>query len=337
MKRNEVISFLQCFAIVLVVIGHSFVQQGFDLKKLLICGFHVQLFFSISGYLFMAGIEKYRSDGVWNFLRQKTLRLLWPYLFFSVLSFIVKATILSLGADHYSLRSVDISIGALIHSILYPSDNANIFLWFLFTLFAIFVVFGFVIQCYRFGKTAVNIALLFVFIYLSILFPPVDVRYSIMLLGYNNYAHNAVYFYLGMMFYNYRNYLFSCTKRVYLLLVIISLCFYVLLFFMPLSPVSYVLKRVSGILFGWSLALWVKGFSDKKIVRLIATYSYQVFLLSWFVHQAVIIGCYRMLGWNESLCFWLGLTGALGISVGIAFVTDRYVRSRFVRSLLGLK
>jgi peptidoglycan/LPS O-acetylase OafA/YrhL len=106
---------------------------------------------------------------------------------------------------------------------------------------------------------------------------------------------------------------------------------------MPLVPVSYILKGVIGILFGWWLAYWVKGFSDKKFVRLIATYSYQIFLLSWFVHQVVIIGCYRMLGWNESLCFWLGLTGALSISVGIAFVVDHYVRLRFVRSLFGLK
>lgn len=62
-----------------------------------------------------------------------------PYIFISTMAFFPKALL-----SEFAMRPVDISLGSYIHQLVYPWSNVIIYLWFLPTLFIIFmiVVFG---------------------------------------------------------------------------------------------------------------------------------------------------------------------------------------------------
>ena len=78
-------SFLHVFAILLVVLGHSFYQTN-SLIVDWMYQFHVPLFFFVSGYLFNVSVNgKPLQPHI--FLSRKAVRLLLPYFALSTLLF----------------------------------------------------------------------------------------------------------------------------------------------------------------------------------------------------------------------------------------------------------
>ena len=136
--KNNLISFLQAFGIVLVVIGHS--CQGAPARPLWffwIYSFHMPLFMFISGFLLRYGNERKGSSladtPIRTFLWKKVKRLLIPYVTISTLAYFPKAAL-----SRFAARPMDISVNDYVHMLLYPWDNVIIFFWFLPTLFIIF-------------------------------------------------------------------------------------------------------------------------------------------------------------------------------------------------------
>lgn len=87
--KNKKILFLQCFGILLVVLGHS--GENIPYLTKWIYSFHMPLFIFISGYL----LDYTSKNGIIkinyvNFIKKKIIRLLVPYLVISSLAYIPK-------------------------------------------------------------------------------------------------------------------------------------------------------------------------------------------------------------------------------------------------------
>ena len=142
-KRSDDYSVLKALTVILVVLGHvtifysSFggailypVNKTLDLVTRWIYLFHMQLFMFLSGAVYQACIQagKYRS--LPSFLLNKGKRLLVPYFTFGALNVAPVMILLGISRDTY--------FGYFLRGIVLCDNNRH--LWFLITLFAIFVI-----------------------------------------------------------------------------------------------------------------------------------------------------------------------------------------------------
>lgn len=141
-KNSTLLSFLQAFGILLVVVGHSFYGNPTAFINRWIYTFHMPLFMFLSGFLLSYGVVRKGIPladvalfGKNGFVLSKVKRLLVPYIAISSLAFLPKSLM-----NAYTIHPVDVSLTSYLHSLLYPWDNAIIFFWFLPTLFLVFML-----------------------------------------------------------------------------------------------------------------------------------------------------------------------------------------------------
>ena len=138
-KRIQYISCLQILGPIFVVLGHSLNGLNssgpwYVFSKQWIYIFHMPLFFLISGYLlshkgFLRG-RPYR-----NFIFDKFLRLIFPYLIWNLLFCIPKLIV-----QDYIVDSTPQNITDLLLAFLYPRQNIWGHTWFLLGLFVIYTI-----------------------------------------------------------------------------------------------------------------------------------------------------------------------------------------------------
>lgn len=140
MKPLRDILFLQTFGIILVVLGHSFYQFPTNTPFIRwVYGFHMPLFFFISGYLLRyvhGDLAHLRLTGRKGYLTRKARRLLVPYAVISSLFFVPKAIL-----SRYSVRPIHLDLHDYLDQLLMPYHNVFGAYWFMPTLFLIFTVF----------------------------------------------------------------------------------------------------------------------------------------------------------------------------------------------------
>lgn len=124
-QRDISIDIAKGIGIILVVYGHLACPVAREIFL-----FHMPLFFLLSGYFFSA------KDSMRIFVKKKTKALLFPFLLFYIFAFIY----------HFEIFNGDMNIISYIHSFNSFIDP-NPHLWFLLSLFEIFVVF-FVVEKY---------------------------------------------------------------------------------------------------------------------------------------------------------------------------------------------
>lgn len=142
-KRSDDYSVLKALTVILVILGHvttfysrtgGVVAYPFylplDLLTRWIYLFHMQLFMFLSGAVYHACIEagKYRSLS--GFLQNKGKRLLVPYFAFGALNVAPVMVLLGFSRENY--------FSYLLRGIVLCENNRH--LWFLVTLFAIFLI-----------------------------------------------------------------------------------------------------------------------------------------------------------------------------------------------------
>ena len=143
MKKNFVhIDILKGIAIILVVIGH-FYPQSFQLDSWttvnkLIYSFHMPLFMVISGYLFAnSNFIINTSKSYFEFIQKKSVRLLFTYFSISLIIILSK-----LFAEIFFTLQYSISIQTILfHVFVQPMGGPTTFLWFIYTLWIIFLIF----------------------------------------------------------------------------------------------------------------------------------------------------------------------------------------------------
>lgn len=268
---------LQFWGIFLVVLGHSLPYKDmpicFQLLFQWIYAFHMPLFFSISGYLYKCNLSKYISAGRSKFVHQKFVRLIIPFIFLNILTFPIKIIL-----ESFTYRSVGHDLIDFVGTFLYLDQIPIGNLWFVVVLFQLFIIFFFLLP-----KRIIERPLLLVpiFILLNYVFSVLPIKYGIYnVLGCGTAISNLLYFYIGMLIFDSKDKQKSngCIRVIlsligYLLIVIyvshFSDCFY----FTPFIAVV-------GIISSWGLASDI-NISQTRLA-IIAKYSYQIYLLSWF-------------------------------------------------------
>jgi fucose 4-O-acetylase-like acetyltransferase len=165
-KYYEEIEMLKGISIILVILGHAIIVYPIDLHNILWCKilydfiytFHMPLFFAVSGYCF-----SYNKNYV-QFIKKKVVRLLFPYIIFSLPDLLLRAF-------SHNLVNRTTSIQDGIKSILLYGGQY----WFLYVLFLIFLIYPSFERLLR-SKTSY----LFVFLLIFVLnFIPLPTIFSI--------------------------------------------------------------------------------------------------------------------------------------------------------------
>lgn len=328
LHRNPLISFLQIFGILLVVLGHSFVWgvQN-NLLRNWIYSFHMPLFFFISGYLF----KNCKLSGLDGFFAKKTRRLLYPYI---IISSIVYFSGFSLRKSVIHLGSSPVSKWG--HMLAYPFQNVVLPFWFLPTLFIVMIVFMLGLRVYQrwhhyfIGGVGSMMLLLFVFH----LFNPVkDV--SFLNLGW--VLHYIFYFILGVGYHHAQE---KIDRKLYLhnnIAVLITFAFSMALLPFDLLGLD-VLKAVNGIVF--SIALGYRYIRcNYSFFHHLEGKSFAIYLFSWFP-QVVI---QEQLSLNHMHWLWASLIAIVaGVYLPVIiyyfaqWLNKHYQYSRYVTMLIGL-
>lgn len=283
-NRNRLISFLQAYGIILVVLGHSFVGYGENHPiAVWIYNFHMPLFFFISGYLLYYSplihgrqLGQTKMTGSNGFLMKKVKRLLIPYVFISSLAFIPKAY-LSRFAD----RPVELSFDAWWHMLVYPWDNVIIYFWYLPTLF--------LIMCMVMGDVKLSASLRFSLPPYVIL-PMLVILYfynplnGVSIFNMQGVVTNLVYFTAGIYYCanQEKTERFLRLSNPFYLIIPLLLS---ILFMYGEGKGADILLAFNGILFSlWLGHLYVR--SACRFLNHLDNASYAIYLFSWFPQVA---------------------------------------------------
>lgn len=153
--RDNSLDILKGFGILTMVMGHSNMGESFNLY---IAGFHMQLFFLVSGYLFNA--KKYELK---NFIKRKTQSLLYPYVTFAIIT-ILYCLLISLLKDENVYDFPNYLLGVIYSNrSIFPITGA---LWFLQCLFIVSVLFWFISRCKKWIGNSL-ICMFFILAYLQ--------------------------------------------------------------------------------------------------------------------------------------------------------------------------
>lgn len=241
------ISFLHVFAILLVVIGHSFFQMESPIVDW-IYQFHVPLFFFVSGYLFNVSV-KGKQIQPHIFLRHKAVRLLLPYFALSTLLFVPKLLL-----SQFMVRPIHANWGEYVSMLIYPYRNVNGSYWFLPTLFLLFVFAVIVLflsqRVQRRMSFTISILLLFLLALSSILLPfSHDTLFNIV-----GAIHYAFYFALGYFVFSFGLMRFLDKEKTILLVFLFTLSVSFFGLYVNKSPLMSLFFAIDGILMSVALA-----------------------------------------------------------------------------------
>ena len=146
--RNRALDSVKGIAVLLVVFGHYIPASSPDYWRWFagsfIYSFHMPVFFIISGYLFGRGRQPLGPRAVLRFSGKKAQRLMVPFLCVAFLYLFIK-----LPAQFFFTMSMPVSLDSFWILLEDPGHFYAPFLWFLETLFLIFVLFVLLLQVVR--------------------------------------------------------------------------------------------------------------------------------------------------------------------------------------------
>lgn len=305
------ISILQGWSMLLVVIGHITLTNIFNdpstpistyIEKL-IYRFHMPLFMFISGMLFyltkLSRVKDYMPT-----VKDKARRLLVPYLVFSISTLFIKLLFSSVVKN-----PVDSSVQSILNILIYPTRNPLGEMWFIATLFILFLFLPLYQWGIKNGKR--SIVLLCLAVLLNIYSPN-----NIYLLGISLVSHYFVYFYAGILFFRYNmiNYLNSINAFLLILFVFIVLNIYI----PPTLIASF-----TGIMFSIVLSLQLSRYMP-GIFSSYRDYTFQIFLLGIFVQMMIrYLYIKTQFEYSYPLFYISSIIIGLYIPVGIARIIQK--------------
>lgn len=297
-RQLRFISHASGIGILLVVFGHSTMpnkivaahppSQPYELVKHVIefiYSFHMPLFFAISGLLFAhttSGLSSWIPDV--RFIRNKARRLLLPYFSISTLTFPMKVLM-----SAHALHPVTWSLESYLTTLFFPWKNTIVFFWFLITLFEIFLVavplkkgydsFG---AAWGLPVTAVLVAFYFLF--------PHGSPETATFLNWTGALHNLIFFWMGIVGYPvacaFANSKTSLVAGVFGMTMLAAT--YVSFLFSPNFMYMKLVAAILGTVSVFAISISAQHFSS-WLSDSIENASFQIYLLSWFPQQAVIL------------------------------------------------
>lgn len=320
------IELLQAFAIITVFLGHAlriYHSEGWyfhkaqvnlycDVADKVIYSFHMPLFVFLSGYLFYANIDKIKSLGQYAIKRAK--RLLVPFLFMGLL---------------FVLPLICI-IDPLEKNVIFYYKNFLNFkqcwhLWFLPMLFCVNIIFA---TLFVKIKNINKLFLCFILILLNIF--KIKGAQSC----FYNIPTYLIYFYLGCLFFEYKNIIKEKISK-YLGLIGFILIFSEIFLYNYNFKILSLLTAVSCILFLY--------LSSLKITKGNASNNYAVTFLSnnlfilYLLHEPILALILKYLKWGSSysplvsvnILFWLTLIICILVIIFIKYLKTVFIKNKY--------
>lgn len=286
--------------------------SGYEVNKVLksitefIYGFHMPLFIALSGFVFAMCIDigKYRDKK--KFVINKFKRLVIPYLFFGILYVAPIVVLLNITNDSYFVYCV--------RDIIFGQDSRH--LWFLTTLFLIFMVAMFLKP--RDLKT--SIVTIFICGLSFIISKFVHITIIQQFLG------NIVFFYIG--YFLSLLYKFYNKKYLKIFLAIIFTIIYCICF---IFNVQMDILKFIGVIFGF-FVLFCLPIIKNKVMNIFKEYSMGIYLF----HPMIIYVLYYLLI-NYNLNPYIQSIMITIISVIISIVLTYLLKRLKLNFILGEK
>lgn len=273
-----------------------------------------------------------------------------PYIIISSIAYLPKVFL-----GKFAQRSIDLSIGSYLHSLLYPWDNTIIFFWFLPTLFFIMII---VVILLKITKNRLHIVCYFSVILSVIILNFIDIKF----LNINGIFNYMLFFCLGMMYCKYEakldekigdniNKIFIF---VFIILIINAMTnifdanlivnkFYktenLTAFIDIINRFFYIGIAISGIILSIILSkLYCKY--NYAFFEHLERKTYTIYLLSWFPQVFVRIVGYQILKLSMiyvvPISFILGVYIPVIINIYVKYFILRYNKFRFLSIILGI-
>lgn len=306
---------LQGWAMLWVVIGHSPLgepETGPEWENILYhfaYSFHMPLFMLVSGWLFYRtrfGVKDSGGGGKkWTYpaiVKDKALRLLLPGLVFSVVALVLKVFF-----PGEMSRQVGLNMNDIIHSYIYPYDNPFREIWFIVTLFWLFLMTP--VWKLTLKKDSIMWGTVLLLIGFHVWNPKVE------FLCIGTIFNYAIWFYLGLVI--------SKTNAVELLFmksVPITFLVGVAVYVLGLYTNEFLVKS-GGIVFSFAIALAADKYIPKLFISF-RNYTYQIFLMGIFSQIGLKI-LYRHIAMPYMLAFLLCVAVGLYVPVFISKVAER--------------
>ncbi len=263
MKNNKIVN-IRALAIIIVVLGHSIILYStswgiyqsinkvkfLDTLKNIINLIQMPLFFSISGFLLYYSLNK--NINFREFIIKKVKRLIIPFIIFGIFWMIpIKLLVNYPGYQNLNLNQI-------ILRLLTGNDSGH--LWYLPTLFIIFLMIVFLKKCIIKNFDLVLFVILLVVSYFSS-----NLQINIFIKQASFYAF---YFYLGTLINKYQK--ISLNKYI---IILILLNIILLKCFCDLKIFEYLL-----IVFTIILIYKIIPNQESKILKIISENSYSIYL-----------------------------------------------------------
>lgn len=284
MKKNYFteINIARGLTVLFVLLGHSIPDaQTSDTQGIIIkfietyCySFHMALFFMLSGFVSATGIK---NKIFMDELSKKFKRLLIPYFFYSILTLFLKLIFSEYANNKFDLKDC--------WKILF-GQNPNGGIWFLWTLFFVWVLsFG----CMKIFLKEEYILMFSLFLYFCNVF--FELGYAASICGY------FIFFAIGMFIYsNYNAFKkFLSGNIIYSYISLIALGIWSCLN-IHVNGIYLITALVGGLSI-WNLSIYISKKENKlnKILNIFGDYSYDIYLLSYFIQVPIRVICFRIL------------------------------------------
>lgn len=323
-KRWKEIDVLYTIGIILVLIGHSHSSdwssfRGTTLEKAIqfIYTFHMPLFFFISGFLFQNS-HSLQERGYETYIKDKALRLLTPYLFWSLIAAIPK---------YYVENSSFTGVGkAVLDVFINPRASVWGHFWFLPVLFLTYVIFGAAKKQIEGYKRIATVLVVTAVIY----FLPIRTN----ILGLSD-LHTSIFFFAVGMAVN----LFLTEKRLNIprwggILWIIAVTAGCAL----LTSQAYTNSAIGLIVALLMLSVCWVGAEMVEVNGWISSHNFTIYIFSWFF-QAVMMAIGGRLGFNWIITFFtmfgVGLNGP--VIVILLYEWMPFLHKYSIKLVLGMR
>ena len=301
---NE-INIMRGMAVLCVVIGHSFNPTetptilGF-IKSFVYC-FHMPAFFFISGFL--EGEKRRSISEKKQAIVKKAKRLMVPYFFLTVVTAVLKLLFGAFARNplNYSTLAVDVLIGR---------NNPNGGLWFLYALFVI-SIFGILFD--TINRTTLTGTMFVLYMLNSVVF-----KQSGYVVGFF-LSYAWIYFMGGAV----RKHLYEKMKNSELLMsvkgiviiAVVSVGYMMLAFVRIYKSQSWILATavtVIGVFLLFVIAVQIEHYHcGEKLWMLLGDYGMDIYMIGYYVQQAIFVICGKILGLDYLIYAWLMLTFGL--------------------------
>lgn len=317
-KYFSEINICRGIAVLLVLLGHSFpdAQTGIEYVGVkwvfdFLYAFHMGLFFILSG--FVSAKKIYEADSPVSVeVLKKVKRLLIPYFVYSVITLFLKVFFESYANNPFSLSEFwQILLG----------KNPNGGLWYLWTLFVMSVFLYLLAKairpCSEKTKTGILLGVGTVTYILYLVFP------SMFLTRVFTYT---IFYIFGVILGRYYEYFGEKFFRPVLAVILLALVFVIKCPMLDWS-VTYLITGVMGSYALLTFSVLINRNSKSKgfqILDVIGSYSYDIYMISYFVQVPIRVVCWRILGFN----YWITVACMFVFGLVVPYFVSKYIIRR---------